>query len=186
MKNIGLLLISILFSTFAFSQTPLIFIEQDGKCNNYNLILDGTILEQTSECVFEAPQVDEGSSYTLQVESTNEGALVENLSTNDVVFMAQMLLGINEFDPLTVYKADLDQDGAVTTYDLIKLRGIIIFLIFNEHPTYHLVGPNTILPNEIDPFDIQVEYNTLEFTSNDFTNNQMKINVFKLGNLDGS
>ena len=146
----------------------------------YDLMVNGNLLTKNDDCTFEIPFLTAGETYELEIiNSTNSSGA--NLSTFDLVLLAQLILDINQ-TPLGPYLGDIDQDGAVSTYDLLKLRDINIFKDFTED-IFHVINAKMEIP-VIDKFDIQVDYRKLIFTSDDFDNNILEVKVLQLGNMD--
>ena len=157
----------------------------EGTCDKYDLLVDGTPLTRIGTfCDFRMPELIDGKVYTLEIQAKSNTSLNQYISTLDLVFMYQVILRLND-EPLAVYLGDLDQDGAVGTYDLIKLRELILAENTSDQAIYHVLKGNTEIP-DLDFLDIQVNYSKLEFTSEDFISDRMEVKILKLGNLDNN
>lgn len=184
MKKSLFIITSLFLSNLLFSQQIKVNLGKPSlnQCDTYALVVDGTPLNRIgTSCDFEMPELIDGKSYTLEIQSTT-GTGSTDLSTFDIVLMYRLILEFDEI-PLSAYVADLDQDGAVGTYDLIKIRQLILFEDTETPPSYHVIKSNAEIP-EIDFLDIQVDYSKLEFTSEDFISGEMEVSVLQLGNLD--
>ena len=184
MKKILLIIPCILICIAAFGQRIEVNLESPSlrSCNIYDLVVDGIPLNRIGNtCEFDMPDLEDGRTYKLEIQAhPNVGSI--NLSTFDLIIIFQMILGLNE-PLLAAYVGDTDQDGAVSTYDIIQLRRIILFEEPNPQAVFHVLKSNAEIP-EIDFLDIQVDYSSLEFTTEDFSSDVMKIDVLQLGNLD--
>lgn len=170
----------VLFSTYVFSQSNTFITTEDTICSNINLLVDGVMLDEFNSCEFATPQVVDGSTYQLTVTGNGTNTL-GGISTIDLVEIQRgILFGFD--DPLAAYKSDFDLDGAVSTYDMVELRAVILGVVTYE-PTFHVFGNNTNIPN-IDPFDIQVDFSAFEFTTADYnTAGEMNVHILKIGDV---
>lgn len=151
------------------------------ECDYYDLFVDGIQLDKIgTTCSFRMPQLVQGKIYTLELRADPNTANI-NLSIFDLVILRQLLLELREMPPLTSYLSDLNQDGAVGTYDFIKLVSIILAEDFSP-AIFHVIKASTEVP-DINFLDIQVDYSTLQFTSDDFVAEELLINVLQIGNL---
>lgn len=180
MKNILSLITLSFFSLTLGAQTfgPGINIV-DGQCDGYKLEVDGITLNRSSNCVHETPQVAAGQTYTVSATDYDQGNL-NGISTIDLVEIQRgMLFGFDS--PEKIYAADYDNDGVVSTYDLIKLRATILG-VTEPIDNVHLIKANETIPN-LDPFDINVDYSTLEFTQDDYQGDALLVKAIKLGDV---
>ena len=141
-------------------------------------------MTRIDDCVFEVSQLIGGPTYTL--EATTDGTdMSGDLSTIDYILIQQGLLSkFENYDPISIYSSDLDQDGVVSTYDLVKLRSIILGATV-EDPIYHIVGPNSVTPADIDYLDIQIDLTTAEISDSDINSSgKVYVQVVQLGNLN--
>lgn len=150
----------------------------DGNCSGNDLYVDGTPLTALDDCSYETPLVMSGNTYSLAAVN-NSSADLSGISTIDLVILQRGLLyGFD--DNASIYKADYDHDGAVSTYDIVKLRSVILGI--TTQANYHVIPTDFDIPT-LDPFDIQVNYSSLEFTTDDYTQNLMTVKILKLGDL---
>lgn len=167
-------------STMVFAQSPNFITTVDTTCNGFDLTVDGTVLLESNPCTFDTPQVVDGSTYTLEaVDNGTDGLL--NISTLDLVtIQAGLYIGFD--NPLQVYKADFDQDGAVSTYDMVAMRSVILGITTYD-PVLHVVDANTVIP-ELDPLDIQADFSTYDFTTADYNaSGELKVEVLRIGDV---
>jgi len=170
MKYILTLIISIcLYSMHAQIVDPTIVVV-DSPCQGYLMSIDGNDLPEESSCHYPTPNVEAGTTYTLKPEIDPNLHLLE-VTTLDLVIVQKGLLEGFESD-LDIYKADFDQDGAVSTYDLVAMRASILGLGPQPDPKHRIIRFDEDVPT-IDPFDIQVDYTTTNFTLDDYISNEL-------------
>ena len=183
MKNIVLIIAFVLSYTLAFSQALIISHTGASSCE-FDLAVDGTALTKISDCDYEVQQVAGGTTYQLEASPDGSNNL-SGISTLDLVVIQRgLLFNFDNYSPLQIYKSDVDQDGAVSTYDIVSMRALILG-ITTDIPGYHILGPNSVLPADLDPYDFQVDLSTLDFDLSDFNaTGQLEIEVIKLGDVD--
>ena len=183
MKNIVLIIAFALSHTFAFSQQLVISHTGSSSCE-FNLAVDGTPLTKISDCDYEAQQVVGGTTYQLEASPDGSNNLA-GISTLDLIWIQRgLLFNFDNYSPLQIYKSDVDQDGAVSTYDIVSMRALILG-ITTDIPGYHILGPGSVIPDDLDPYDFQVDFSTLNFDVEDFNaSGQLEIDVIKIGDID--
>lgn len=151
----------------------------DGPCLDYEVSVDGVVQAKLGDCEFESPEIIAGTTYTMMTDG-DESALLNGISTIDLVEIQRgLLFGFD--DVIDIYKADYDQDGAVSTYDLVELRSDILG-ITTRKPQFHVILTDQVVPN-LDPFDIEVDYSTLNFTADDLQGSELPIIVLRIGDV---
>lgn len=186
MKKFTLILAGILLCSYGYSQFIRIDLENNTNdiCGKFDLFVDGQILNDLGNCLFEFPQLEDGRTYEMEIIAKTSTNPSFEINIFDLVLFSQIIQSLNEGTPQSIYLADLDSDGAISTYDMLNLRAIMLFEL-NQLPIFHLIKANTEIP-EIDKFDIQVDYSTLLFTYEDFESGILEIQILQLGNLDGN
>lgn len=190
MKQLTFIFLSLAITSSSIAQGLSINVV-DGPCEGYEIIANNINLENSGNC-FHFPETEfanDGDDVTLSIQDRANSAL-NGVSSLDLVEIARILLDMQSVDDQNllnemIYKADIDQDGAVSTYDFVLTRANILGLS-NEFPApnHHLIEATTTIPN-LDPFDIQVNYAELTYQF-DFNNQATEIKVLKLGDLNNS
>ncbi len=158
-----------------------------GLCDigSYDLLLnDADVFTEISNCIRLIPTMNNGvNTITVNhdlIESMN------GVSTLDLVIIWN---GVNDgFEtPIHAVLADIDNDGAVSTIDLINTRkgilGVPSSLDLGSVRIFETNDPFT----GFNPFGFTNDYQSLDFNSDYFlTNNNLAITVRKLGDLNNS
>ena len=186
MKNTIILLFNFI-TLYSFGQvTPQV---TEGPCEEYTVMINESTLDNSSSCEYDiTSSYSPTSSNIISLTDRTSFSALNGVSTLDFVLMTRVItdtytednaVSINE----AIYNSDVDQDGAVSTYDLTLLKGLILG-VTDELPSssYHLIESSQIIP-ELDPFDIQVDYSVLEIEGNSNLQD-INVKVLKLGDLN--
>lgn len=186
MKNLLILSIFMLSTSFVFGQNSTVTVIQ-GACTGYDLALDGVSLTPVSDCEEDLGlQLQTGQDYVLT--SVNNQDFLNGISTLDLLFLQRHLSGVEPLDsPLKIIAADFDQDGALSTYDIMELYSLILGITTSTpHQQYHLIGPNDPIPS-VDWWDIEADLSQTVITADDVdANGKVNVTVLKLGDLNNS
>lgn len=154
-----------------------------GQCfSSVDLMLDGTELIDGS-CLWVLPALTDGAHQVEVVE--NEVFPLNGVSTLDWVLMYQGLVG-NNLTPKEAIASDIDNDGTVSTIDMITHRQVILGI--DDGSTYDFV--RIYRQNDgfegFSPFDMD-DYTLLDFDSSEFDNmNNILIRMVHAGDLNDS
>lgn len=94
------------------------------------------------------------SNYTISV--SKDIYPLNGVSTYDLVLMSQHILGIKELDsPYQRIAADINNDGYITTFDIIQARQMILYVItdFPNNTSWRFVAADYIFPNPLNPWE---------------------------------
>lgn len=93
--------------------------------------------------------------YTTHITPSKNINPLNGVSTNDLVLISKHILGIQPLDsPYKLIAADANQDGKITTTDIVVLRKLILG-IANELPngrSWRFMPQNYTFPNPLNPF----------------------------------
>ncbi len=96
-----------------------------------------------------------GSGYESLVTPTKNINPLNGVSTNDLVLISKHILGLQALDsPYKIIAADANQDGKVTSFDVVVLRKLILG-ITDELPngkSWRFVPSDYVFPNPANPF----------------------------------
>ncbi|TAK43273.1 MAG: T9SS type A sorting domain-containing protein [Saprospiraceae bacterium] len=129
--------------------------ENDGGVNNVEVSLSG----QNNGMVFSGPGgfqftgIVPGTDVTL-TPAKNDGPL-NGVSTFDLVLISKHILGVEALDsPYKIIAADANKSNSVTTYDLVEIRKLILFINddFTNNHAWRFVNKNYVFPNPANPW----------------------------------
>lgn len=151
----------------------------EGFCFGYTLQVDKVDLEKLDECSF---ALNEETNDQLMTMAANYNSSTFVISAKDIIAMVNGLL--DGFpNNQSIYQADYDQDGVVSTYDIAALNSYILgFEPLIENP-YHIVSSIEEIPM-LDPFNINVDYSELTFSQDDFINDELAVRVIVVGDIE--
>lgn len=185
MKNLLFLVFCFLLLSMAYGQNGSVIVTQ-GPCENYDLTLDGTTLSPISDCDDDlGQQLQSGTSYVLSTDVSTQQHILNGISTLDLIAIQRHLSGVALLDsPLKVLAADMDQDGALSTYDLIEMRSLIIGLTSSsDSKHYQILKADDPLPN-IDWWDFGQDFSEAVITTDDLdVNGNINVIMVKLGDV---
>ncbi len=96
----------------------------------------------------------EGYDYTIQPYSDQE--VTEGVSTLDIIYILQHILGENELPgPYKRIAADVDQSESITTLDIIHIRRLILGIDdkFQHSTSWRFVPKDYVFPNPANPWE---------------------------------
>ncbi|PHN04805.1 hypothetical protein CRP01_20050 [Flavilitoribacter nigricans DSM 23189 = NBRC 102662] len=136
---------------------------------------------------FEFPDLAFGQDYTV-VPYKDDNAL-NGVSTLDLILISKHILGIQKLNtPYKIIAADVDRSGHISTFDLIRLRRLILH-IENELPSqsgsWRFVDASFQFPMPENPF---ATYFPEVYNINDFADAEMKADfiAIKIGDVNAS
>jgi hypothetical protein len=154
-----------------------------GQClSDVDLLLDGSELLE-GECLWVLPTLSEGSHDVEVVQL--ESLPMNGVSSLDAVLMYLGVVG-NDLTPREAIASDIDNDGTVSTIDMITHRQIILGI--DDGSTFDFV--RIYRQNDgfegFSPYDMD-DYTTLAFEASEFNNmNNMLIRMLHAGDLNDS
>lgn len=113
---------------------------------------------------------------------------LNGVSTFDLVLISQHVLGMNLLDsPYKMIAADINNDGNISTFDIVQLRQLILAIIqdFPTNTSWRFVDSDYIFPDSNNPF---MEAFPEKVTLNNLLADEMDIDfmAIKVGDVDGS
>lgn len=157
-----------------------------GVCSsiNYSLLLNGTDpLEPLTSCLHALPDLMSGTNE-ISLESASPENGLGGTSTLDLVLMMRGILN-GDFTPIQAIVTDIDNDGAVSTIDLVRTRLIILGLVeASEISGFRILNTNDDFSN-FNPYDFDPIYESIQFDDSHFdVSNQLNVQIYKLADLN--
>lgn len=150
------------------------------------LPIDSTTVSANGNYVFES--LVSNQDYYVQPQKQMDD--IEGVSTFDLVLMTQHILAINTLgSPYEMLAADVNQDGNITTFDVILTRQRILLFIdtFTNVDAWQFANADYIFTNNTDPFSSN-GYEDISFIElQAVATNQNNINfiAYKMGDASG-
>ncbi len=166
-----------------------------GVCNanpqpQYDILMNQSIDINVASCLGLIPDGSlEVGVNTLQISDNNTDG-VNGISTLDIVTMMGGLsygMGTGGFNsPVEAIAMDIDNDGAISTLDLLETRRQILGMstLFDQQEDYKIVLTNTDFGPDFNPFDMGTNFTTLEFLASDFDGSFLEVTVIKNGDVN--
>ena len=127
-----------------------------------------------------------GYNYTITPEKNDDP--LNGVSTYDLVLMSRHILGLEPItSPYKLIAADVNNSGTITTFDIVELRKLILFINteFPDNQSWRFVEEAYDFPLSSDPFA-----NTWPevYNINDLSSNLLDVNFMgiKIGDINGS
>lgn len=98
-------------------------------------------------------QVATGEDYT--VSPVKDDDHLNGVTTYDLVIITKHILGVDPLDsPYKMIAADANNSGTVTTFDLVQLRKLILYINteFPSNQSWRFVGKDYVFPNTLNPW----------------------------------
>lgn len=140
-----------------------------------------------SEGHFEFPDLAFGEDYTV-VPYKDDNPL-NGVSTLDLILISKHILGIQQLNtPYKVIAADVDRSGHISTFDLIRMRRLILHIddeLPSQNGSWRFVDASFQFPMPENPF---ATYFPEVYNINDFTDIEMKADfvAIKIGDVNAS
>jgi hypothetical protein len=182
MKNIFTTFLSFVCALAAFAQTGTLEVQLTDLGTGNAVAVEGVTLEvlnASDEVIFSTVYSGNGS-YTIPDLPINEslrfraiggdyeaGGPQLNVSTYDMVLMSRSILGVEPFnDPYKFLGADVNEDGKLSTLDLIWMRRVVLYIddAFPAQPSIIFVNQDYGFNNPNDPFSEATAASTVSFT----------------------
>ncbi len=103
--------------------------------------------------VYDFPEVLVGQNYSV-VPSKDTDPL-NGISTYDLVLMSQHIIGQNPLTtPYKMIAADINNDGKISTFDMVQLRQLILFAVtdFGANTSWRFIDASYVFPDPADPW----------------------------------
>ncbi len=100
------------------------------------------------------PALIPGGNYMI-TPAFNETPL-NGVSTYDLVLMSQHVLEVDTLEsPYKIIAADINNSGTVSTFDMVQLRRLILFVdtVFQNNTSWRFVDAEYVFPNLQDPWE---------------------------------
>ena len=102
---------------------------------------------------YDFPEVLTGQSYS--VVPTKDSDPLNGVSTYDLVLISQHIIGQNPLSsPYKMIAADVNNDGQITTFDIVQLRQLILFAItdFSANTSWRFIDEAYVFPDPSNPW----------------------------------
>jgi len=127
-----------------------------------------------------------GSDYTFT--PIHDTGYLNGVTTYDLVLMTQHILNVQLFDtPYKFIAGDINNNGAVTTADVVLLRKLILQIIteFPDNNSWRFVDKDYVFPNPQNPFTPQFpEFFNINNLADDYGN--VDFVAVKIGDVNGT
>jgi hypothetical protein len=130
--------------------------------------------------------VEDGGDYTVTPVKDDEP--LNGVTTFDLVLITQHILGTTPLDsPYKMIAADANNSGSITTFDVLTLRKLILFidLEFQNNTSWRFVDKDYVFPEPTNPwaeiFPEVVSYN--DISANELSTDFVAV---KVGDVNGS
>ena len=113
---------------------------------------------------------------------------LNGVTTFDLVLISKHILGVAPLgSPYKIIAADANKSGTVTTFDMVEIRKLILFMNddFPNNTSWRFVDKNFVFPNPANPWQTTFP----EFQNvNDLNDDQMTVDFvgIKIGDVNGS
>ena len=159
---------------------------QAGLCSTYDFILnESETLTPFNDCIDILPELQAGTN-TLSIGQDQSGSL-NGVSTLDLVLMIRGVV-LDMFTPIQAILTDVDNDGSVSSRDILTTRLIILGLIldFGDFGDVRVIRTDADFTN-FDPYEFDNIYNTVQFEDTEFnTTNKISLYVYHVADLNES
>ena len=166
-----------------------IAIESGEGINNVEVKLEGGPFNITLN-------TDTSGQYSMEVPMWTDLAItpikntsaINGVTTYDAVLMTRHILNVDPFtNPYQIIAADINNSGTVTTYDIVEMRKLVLF-IYTNFPTnssWRFVPADYVFPNPSNPWEEQFPESIL---INNLFMDMLDLDFIgvKIGDLNGS
>jgi len=163
---------------------PALVIEGLCSASVYQLVLNNNQqLDPLTPCVRILPDLESGiNEVTFDYTSTDWG--LNGVSTLDLVLMQQGIFN-ETMTPTEAILTDLDNDGAVSTIDLVSFRLYVLGILdATGLASYRIIDMDEDFSN-FNPYDFDNDYQILQFEDDYFdTNANKEVAIYKVGDLN--
>ena len=182
MKKIFNIVLFCIAFTSVTAQTGSLEVHFNYPASIASAALDGVTLEvlNANDQVIFSTIYNGNGSYTISDLPINEplhfraiggdfegGSAQQNVSTFDMVLMSRSILGITPLnDPYKFLGADINEDGILSTLDLVWMRRIILFIdeVFPSQPSILFVNQDYTFNNPNSPLAETTAASIVSFT----------------------
>ena len=146
--------------------------------------MSGTVLTD-SQGVFNFVNVPLGQDYTVTPQLDSNP--LNGVSTYDLFLLQRHILGIELLNsPYKIIAADANKSGAVTTFDVVEIRKVILHVVpaFPNNTSWRFVDSNYTFPDPANPFveAFPEVCNINNFNTNSQTPNFVAVKIGDLNN----
>ena len=136
--------------------------------------------------VFQFDDIPTGQDYTITPQLDTDP--LNGVTTYDLYLLQRHILGIQALDsPYKLIAADANNSGSVTTFDVVAIRKVILYIESNfpNNTSWRFVDKEYAFPDPTDPFvePFPEVYNVNNFTGNNASPNFVGV---KIGDLNGT
>ena len=131
------------------------------------------------------PNMAPGGSYTVNPEKTMNP--LNGVTTFDLVLISKHILGTQFLDsPYKMIAADVNMSKSITTFDIVKLRRLILHIDenFTDNESWRFVDADFVFPNANNPF--ATDFPEVKDIAALAANMQANFVGVKIGDVNGS
>lgn len=143
---------------------PMMATVSGGLHNGSEMGVEGVAVEVEGPLTSQIVQTEENGQYTIpdlpmhedyNITPYRNNDVLNGVSTMDLILLGQHLLGLHEFESVYEYiAADVNNDGNISSIDLITLRRAILLLDehFQNNTSWRFVDTEFVFPVPDNPF----------------------------------
>lgn len=165
--------------------------EENDGAQNVDVTINspaGTNLNQMTgnDGTYSFPMVPAGNDYTIT--PVNDTDHLNGVSTFDLVLISKHILGVSLLDsPYKLIAADANNSGTVTTFDMVEVRKLILFINteFPNNTSWRFIDKSFTFANPTNPFasNFPEVININNLSQDEIDNNFVAV---KIGDVNGS
>jgi len=131
------------------------------------------------------------NSNTFTIKPKKNTKLLNGVTTFDLVLITKHIIGVQLLgSPYKIIAADANKSNSVTTFDIVELRKLILFIITelpNHNTSWRFVDADYQFPDPADPWSEPFpEVKNITFTGQNNTATNLDFIAIKVGDVNGS
>ena len=133
--------------------------EDGDKLKAYNVSISGDICNYNipvNNCEANYAQCVCDPSDSYEIRPSKDGDYLNGVTTYDLVLISKHVLGVQLLDsPYKLIAADANNSGTVTTFDIVQLRKLILFVdtSFPNNTSWRFVDKSYVFPDPANPWE---------------------------------
>lgn len=164
----------------------IIFTEDDEPVMDVDILIDSAISSTTITNISGEYDLEVASGTTFEVRPEKLDGVDNGVNTIDMVLIRKHILGLEFFDsPYTMIAADVTKNGSITTFDLVKIRLLILNFEteFAGNTSWRFVPNDFVFPAPIDFYNFDESIDIFQMTTN---RDELNFVGVKVGDVNSS
>ncbi len=160
-----------------------------GICNGYTFTLNNDTQLEPDVCAHAMDSEDlVVGTNEVSISDIDDILSLAGVSTLDIVLIQKHMLEFSELDsPFDIVAADWDGDGALSTYDLLAIRRVILGIDQgNDVNHFKVLRDDFEFDTDFSAFNIPTEVYSFTFEDSEVDNQVLPVRVIKSGDVNGS